>query len=102
MNQPPQMETLTEAITRFQMLGYSGSWSARAGGVLRCTTCGADIDAVEVVIDEFVRFEGQSDPGDEAILYALTGPCGDRGLYSSSYGPYAGELDTEVASRFRR
>jgi hypothetical protein len=95
------VETLLEAGARLQESGYRGAWSARAGGVLRCSVCGLAVDAAEVVIDEVVRFEGPSDPGDEAILYALTGPCGDRGLYSSAYGPYASDADREVAGRLR-
>ncbi len=96
------METLGAAAARLQKSGYRGSLLARAGGVFRCTICGRDLDAAEVVIDEIVRFEGPSDPGDEAILYALTGPCGDRGLYTTSYGPYATEHDRVVASRLRQ
>jgi hypothetical protein len=95
------METLTAAVARLQESGFNGSWLAKTGGMLHCTVCGADVDACQVLIDEIVRFEGPSDPADEAILYALTGPCNDRGLYSSSYGHYASEADREVAGRLR-
>lgn len=96
------METLLEATARLQDSGFRGSWSARPGGLLGCAGCGRVVDAGEVVIAEVVRFEGSSDPGDEAILYALIGPCGDRGLYSSPYGLYASEVHVEVAIRLRR
>ena len=96
------METLLEATARLQDSGYRGSWSAHPGGLLGCTECGTTVDAGEVVIREIVRFEGPSDPGDEAILYALIGPCGDRGLYSSPYGLYATEIHIDVAIRLRR
>lgn len=96
------METLTAAVARLQESGYSGWWLAVPGGMVHCTVCGADFDASQVLVDEVVRFEGPSDPGDEAILYALTGPCTDRGLYSSSYGHYASEADREIAARLPR
>ena len=95
------METLSQATARLQALGYTGNWIAQPGGTLHCSQCKTDLDAATLTIDEIVRFEGDSDPGDEAILYALTGPCGDRGLYSSSYGPDSTTADIDVARRLR-
>lgn len=47
----------------------------------------------EVKILNFYRFEGESDPADNSILYALETNDGIRGLLSDAYGPYA---DTKV------
>ena len=44
------------------------------------------VDPADVVIDHILRFEGQSDPGDMTILFALQAPSGDRGLYSTASG----------------
>lgn len=43
----------------------------------------------EVVIVDFYRFEGESDPDDMSILYALETADGVRGTISSAYGVYA-------------
>ena len=96
-----EMETLSQATARLQALGYTGNWIARPGGIVHCSQCNTGIDAATIAIDEIVRFEGDSDPGDEAILYALTGPCSDRGLYSSSYGPDTTTADVDVVRRLR-
>jgi hypothetical protein len=96
------MDTLVEALTRLQASGYAGSWSARPGGRLACAVCGGEMDALDMVVDKIMRFEGPSDPGDESILYALTGQCGDLGVYISAYGPYACDLHVEVAGRLPR
>ncbi len=47
----------------------------------------------EVRIVDFYRFEGESNPDDMSILYAIQCSDGTRGTISNSYGPYA---DSEV------
>ncbi|MBF9235816.1 hypothetical protein I2I05_00260 [Hymenobacter sp. BT683] len=46
----------------------------------------------EVTIVDFYRFEGESDPDDMSILYALEANDGVRGTISSAYGTY-GDTD---------
>ena len=53
-------------------------------------------------IEEIVRFEGASDPGDESILFALSCPCGHAGLYSAPYGPDATPEDIAVVALLHR
>lgn len=43
----------------------------------------------EVTIVDFYRFEGESDPDDMSILYALETNDGVKGTISSAYGIYA-------------
>jgi hypothetical protein len=43
----------------------------------------------EVTIVDFYRFEGESDPDDMSILYAIETNDGSRGTISNSYGTYA-------------
>ena len=45
---------------------------------------------------ETVRFEGISNPEDQAILDAVITPCGHRGLFSAAYGVYASTEDVDV------
>jgi hypothetical protein len=95
------METVAEATERLRRAGFDGHWTAVEGGRLRCSVCGAEFAADTVTVDEVVRFEGTSDPADEAILYALTGPCGHRGIYVAAYGPDASPDDVEAESALR-
>jgi hypothetical protein len=92
------VETLTEAIARLRAQGFLSDFSAVADGRLRCEVCGAEFDPAELRVDEIVRFEGASDPGDESILFALSGPCGHAGLYSAAYGPSATPEDAAVVA----
>ncbi|HEX8658122.1 MAG TPA: hypothetical protein VF690_11325, partial [Hymenobacter sp.] len=43
----------------------------------------------EVTIVDFYRFEGESNPDDMSILYAIETNDGVRGTISSAYGTYA-------------
>ena len=45
----------------------------------------------EVSIVNFYRFEGDSDPGSNSILYAIETRDGRKGLLSDAYGAYADE-----------
>ncbi|MBA2612085.1 MAG: hypothetical protein H0U95_08945 [Bacteroidetes bacterium] len=46
--------------------------------------------AEEVKVSSFYRFEGESDPGDNAIVYAIETVDGIKGMLVDSYGgPYA-------------
>jgi hypothetical protein len=92
------VETLSEAIARLRARGFTHDYFAVAGGRLRCESCGREFDPATLKITEIVRFEGESDPGDESILFALSGSCGHEGLYSSAYGPNATPADAEVVA----
>ena len=55
-----------------------------------------------MVIDELVRLEGDSDPDEEVVVYALSqGPCGRRGTYTIVYGAAAPYADVQVELQLR-
>jgi hypothetical protein len=89
-------ETLTDAIDRLRRDGYEVDFVAASGGRLACLACDAVYDAEVIVIDHTVRFEGDSNPDDEAILLALHGADGCMGLYSAAFGPSATANDADV------
>lgn len=86
------METLSEAIGRLTDAGYVHDLRANRGQLV-CDRCGASCDPSEMTIDAIVRFEGMSDPDDQAILYALGASNGSFGLYAAAYGPAASTDD---------
>ena len=90
------METLSAAIGRLTNAGYVHDFRADRGQLV-CDRCGARFDPSEMTIDEVVRFEGMSDPDDEAILYALGTVNGSLGLYAAAYGAAASTDDIRVS-----
>lgn len=46
----------------------------------------------EFIVDEVYRFEGPSNPSDNAILYAITTTSGIKGILVDGYGIYGGQI----------
>lgn len=97
MTDGDSMETLSHATARLSSAGYDEDYHAHEGRLV-CGHCSTSHDPAEMKIDEIVRFEGESDPADEAIVYALDAGCGHRGLYVAAYGVAATADDAEVVA----
>jgi mannose/fructose-specific phosphotransferase system component IIA len=55
----------------------------------------------EVKIIDFYRFEGQSDPADNAIMYVIEANDGDKGTLIDAYGAYADENVNRFISKVK-
>jgi hypothetical protein len=53
----------------------------------------------DLVVREVVRFEGASDPDEEAAIFALECDCGIKGTYTVTYGPAMSSEDADVVPR---
>jgi hypothetical protein len=92
-------ETVTDAITALHADGYLADFSVADGGMLRCGQCGTLHDPAEAKVDRIARFEGETDPADEAIVFALTcTDCGLRGTLVSAYGASVGVDEATVVT----
>jgi hypothetical protein len=93
------MEDLAHAVERLTRAGYRDDFRAERGG-LRAVKAGRVYDPESLVIEEVVRFEGESDPDDEAVVFALSsGSYGTRGTYVVTYGTYVDPIDAEMMRR---
>ena len=82
-------DTVLDALRVLAGDGYDTSFSLVDGGV-RCEVCGAAHPMERIGAVRVYRFEGPSDPDEEAAVYALQCPrCGAKGALVSSYGPSA-------------
>ncbi len=88
--------TVLEAVRLLEAEGYDGSFSITPDGV-RCSVCGEEGRLEQAEVVRVYRFEGPSDPDEEAVVYGLCcASCGARGTLVSSFGPGA---DPELADR---
>jgi len=55
--------------------------------------------AEDLIISNFYRFEGESDPGDTSILYIIETNDGIKGTLIDSYGTYA---DRDISTFMHR
>jgi hypothetical protein len=91
---------LSTAMERLRAHGYTEDFHATDDGQLACPACDTAADPATMQVDHTGRFEGQTDPGDESILMAVTCQCGARGLYTAAYGPAASAADADLLARF--
>ena len=82
------METLSNAVERLISGGFTAHFGV-VGDRLRAFDSGKTFGAHELIIREFQRFEGVSDPDDMAILYAIESTDGTRGSLVDGFGAYA-------------
>lgn len=95
------LETMQAAITRLEGDGFVGAFHAREGQLV-CPKCGDLHPPDTLVIHEIVRFEGASDPDDEAAVFALECPeCGARGTWTVAYGPNMNADEAAIAPLLR-
>ena len=100
---PPPLEALTLVAVMEELArrGFTEHFTAVAGG-LRAVARRTIVPPEDVVIAEYHRFEGVSDPDDMAILYALETSTGVRGTLSDAFGVYADPAVGAFMNRVRR
>lgn len=97
MKEKKEMTSLASCVNTLQADGFSTQFKAMENG-LKSLTTDKVFHPEEVKIINFYRFEGESDPADSAILYAIETNDGEKGTLTDSYGPYG---DTNVAKFIR-
>ncbi|CAN5831070.1 hypothetical protein BH11BAC3_BH11BAC3_36930 [soil metagenome] len=80
------MTTLSEVTNLLNERGYTIDFNLKEN----CLECGGGYLKIfpgEFIVDKHYRFEGQSDPGDEAIVYAISSPKHNlKGVLVNGYG----------------
>ncbi len=89
------METQAQAVERLRSDGFVADFELSEDGHL--TIGDRRWDPSHVTIAELVRFEGMSDPDDEAMLLALVTPDEVRGTLVMPYGPAMTEAQVSAA-----
>ena len=86
------MTTMTGCMNKLQSDGYTENFVANEKGLEAPSTQNFYIPS-EVKVDNFYRFEGESDPADNAIVYAIEANDGTKGMLVDSYGgPYGNQM----------
>jgi hypothetical protein len=93
-------DSLSDAVTGFNRAGFADDFYAD-GELLRSRSRGSLHAPETMTIESFARFEGTSDPDDQAILFALSGDDGSRGTYATAYGAGIDDRDAAIIARLR-
>ena len=84
----PHMKSLASLTNKMVLKGYDDDFKITDNGLKSLRT-----DKVyqpdQINIINFFRFEGQSDPNDNIIMYVIETSDGLKGTLIDAYGPYA-------------
>ena len=90
------MDTLSQAITALRAEGYTEDFNLQQDR-LDCDKKELQLFHDEFVIDKYFRFEGESDPADEATVYAISSTKHNiKGILVNGAGIYSQDLTNEI------
>ncbi|HUR31581.1 MAG TPA: hypothetical protein VMZ69_09115 [Saprospiraceae bacterium] len=87
------MSTMVSILEVLSGTGYTVQFKADSTGITSLTT-NKMYKPDEVMINHFHRFEGESNPDDSSIVYAIETKSGEKGTLIDSYGAYT---DTSIS-----
>lgn len=91
-------DTVSEAVNDLIQRGYTMDITTEADK--DCPVChrtSLKLPSDDFQIDEIHRFEGNTDPGDEMIVFAISSPKHHvKGIVVNAYGMYAERISTSV------
>ncbi len=94
-------DTLSETMEALRKEGYVEDFNLGQDALV-CRQGELKVFTDEFRIDEFFRFEGQTDPADEAILYAISSDNhAIKGVLVSGYGIYTEGVTDELLAKLR-
>lgn len=87
-NTMPYMKSLSSCLNKMVEDGYSADFKATDEGLFRLDTHKVYFPN-DVKVVNFYRFEGPSNPEDNAILYVIETSDGVKGTLIDAYGTYS-------------
>lgn len=91
-------DTITEAVADLKKRGYIHDFNI-LNNRLVCDHLEKQYGHEDFEIKEVYRFEGPSDPADEAVVFAIEAPSGALGILVNGYGAYADDRNTEFVKQ---
>ena len=91
-------DTVTEAVKGLKARGFTIDFNLIENAIV-CDEGSYCADEFEIT--EVYRFEGDSDPADEAIVYAIQSFTGKKGVLVNGYGESAAGPGDEMARKLK-
>jgi hypothetical protein len=95
-------ETVTQALSELAKRGYTINFNL-SGDHLSWIEEGTHLRPGEFNIDEVYRFEGDTDPGDEMVVYAISsGHKGIKGILVNAFGIYSDQISDDLMAKLKQ
>lgn len=92
-------ETLVDALNDLNDRGYSGNLKLRED-FLEETERKLVLYPFNFNVVEFYRFEGETDPADSSVVYAIESNSGDfKGVLVNAYGAYSDGASSDLIQK---
>lgn len=92
-------DTVVAALNGLKGRGYDRNFNIDFDKLM-CSETGVCLNPNEFEIVEVYRFEGNSNPADEDVVYAIESKDGSiKGVISSAFGLYADDASAEMISK---
>ncbi len=93
-------ETLSEALNDLAKRGYTHNFNIECDSI-KCASLELKLNPDDFEITEFYRFEGDSNPDDQEIVYAIESKDGIKGTLVNAYGIYSDEISGEMVKKLK-
>src|SRR4051812_48328845 len=98
MDHPLHYATVSEAIEKLRQKGYTEDFNLEEN----CIICNnMQFRPEDFEIEDVYRYEGNSDPGDEAVVYAIASKSGQKGILVTGYGVYTDDMSSELLQKLQ-
>jgi hypothetical protein len=95
-------DTVSEAINALTAKGYTRNFNL-TNDCLLCGETQTQLKSSEFEIDAAYRFEGETDPGDEMIVYAISSFDGlVKGTLVNAYGMYSDGISADLVAKLKQ
>jgi hypothetical protein len=91
-------DTVTEAVKGLRQRGYTIDFNLETDRIY-CDKTPLSLAPSEFEITEVYRFEGDSDPADEAVVYAIESKKGQKGMLVNGFGISADRMGEEMIKK---
>ncbi len=96
MKQHSHYDTVSTAINKLREQGFTTDFNLDTNWVV-CSEEKFGADDFEIV--DVYRYEGDTDPADEATVYAIQSRSGIKGILVTGYGIYSDTVSTEILKK---
>ena len=92
-------DTVTGALTGLKAKGYTLDFNISFDNI-KCAEHNICLNPNEFEIVEVYRFEGDTNPSDEDVVYAVASKEGDlKGVITSAFGLYADSISADMIKK---
>lgn len=89
-------DTVTDAVNGLKQRGFSVDFNLDEN----CLICHQDkFNPGDFEIVEVYRFEGNTDPADEAVVYGIESKTGVKGVLVNGFGASADSMSADMAKK---